>query len=205
MDRPVEDFVSQMQLNYVGAVTASKAVVRRMVARKQRGGRLLFVSSQGGMTGCIGYAAYSPTKFAVRGLAECLRHELLPYGISVHCVFPGNMRTPGYEHEQLTKPAETKAIESGEPLQDPDEAARATLDSLRKGDYAIFGGNFSGFFLGRASAGLTPRSTLMLDVLLAPILVLYLEAHRVFVLDRAVAKVPEESGATTAATSVHRT
>lgn len=39
-------------------------------------GRIMFVSSQAGQIGLFGYTAYSPTKFALRGLAESLQMEV---------------------------------------------------------------------------------------------------------------------------------
>ena len=40
------------------------------------------MSSGLALCGYPGYAAYAPTKWAVRGLAEVLRLELLPFGIN---------------------------------------------------------------------------------------------------------------------------
>ena len=191
LDTPLSGFEAQMRLNYLGSVAPALVVARNMAQREQRGGRIVLVASQAALMGCVGYAAYSPTKFAVRGLGESLRHELLPYGIRVHVAFPGNMKTPGYEHEQRTKPEETKRLEEGEPLQTPEDVARATIDSIRKGEFALYGGNLSGFALGRASAGIAPRSTLLLDVMLAPLLVVIMWFHRAFVLDRVVKSKPK--------------
>lgn len=52
-----------------------------------------------GLLGFAGYSAYAPTKFALRGLADCLRNELKQYGIGVHIFFPGNIDSPGFENE----------------------------------------------------------------------------------------------------------
>lgn len=41
-------------------------------------GRIMFVSSQAGQIGLFGYTAYSPSKFALRGLAESLQMEVSP-------------------------------------------------------------------------------------------------------------------------------
>jgi 3-dehydrosphinganine reductase len=63
-----------MSVNYLGAVYTTRAVIRGMKARKR--GRIVLVSSQAGQLGVFGYSAYSPTKFALRGLAECLQMEV---------------------------------------------------------------------------------------------------------------------------------
>jgi len=65
-----------MELNYFGSVYATKSVIGGMKQRKN--GRVVFVSSQGGQVGFIGMCAYSPTKFAVKGLAQSLRMEVSP-------------------------------------------------------------------------------------------------------------------------------
>lgn len=197
-----EDFEAQMRLNYLGTLYPTRITVERMVkaAKKEASNssssssrlssprRVIFVSSQAGLMSCVGYSAYSPSKFAVRGLAEALRNEFchLSSRMAFHIIYPGNMKTPGFEAEQETKPPETKEIEAAEPLQDARLVAVASLDSIRKGDFAVFGGNFSGFFLGRMTMGLAPRSTLLLDFIAAPVLVLVGWLNRVYVLDRIV-------------------
>ena len=45
--------------------------------------KIVFISSMAGQTGPFGYSAYSPTKFALRGLAESLYYELLTSRIDV--------------------------------------------------------------------------------------------------------------------------
>lgn len=82
------------------------------------------VSSTLGLMGMIGYSQYSPTKFALRGLAECLRQELIPYGIKTSIYFVSTINSPGYEKENQTKPNVTKLIEDGDPS-DPSPEARA--------------------------------------------------------------------------------
>lgn len=93
------------------------------------------VSSTLGLMGMIGYSQYAPTKFALRGLAECLRQELLPYGIGVSIYFVSTIKTPGYERENLTKPAITKLIEDGDCSdQSPEARASTLLKGTTRGD-----------------------------------------------------------------------
>ena len=63
-----------MNVNYMGCVNLTKAVLGGMKARKR--GRIVFVSSQAGQLGVFGYTAYSSTKYALRGLAESLQMEV---------------------------------------------------------------------------------------------------------------------------------
>ena len=46
-------------------------------------GRIMFVSSQAGQIGLFGYTAYSPSKFALRGLAESLQMEVSVWPLSL--------------------------------------------------------------------------------------------------------------------------
>lgn len=63
-----------MSLNYLGSVYPSRAVITTM--KERRVGRIVFVSSQAGQLGLFGFTAYSPSKFALRGLAEALQMEV---------------------------------------------------------------------------------------------------------------------------------
>uniref|UniRef100_A0A3P9HSK2 3-dehydrosphinganine reductase n=1 Tax=Oryzias latipes TaxID=8090 RepID=A0A3P9HSK2_ORYLA len=77
----VERFKELMELNYLGSVYPTRAVITTM--KERRMGRIVFVSSQAGQIGLFGYTAYSPSKFALRGLAESLQMEMKPYNIYV--------------------------------------------------------------------------------------------------------------------------
>jgi 3-dehydrosphinganine reductase len=107
-DAPVDDFEQQMTLNYFGTLYPIRAVVPSMIERKA--GHLLLVASAAALTGAIGYSAYCPSKFAVRGLAETLHSELKPHGIVVGCAYPPDVDTPGFELENATKPAATRSL-----------------------------------------------------------------------------------------------
>lgn len=63
-----------MEVNYLGSVYPTRAVMTTM--KERRMGRIMFVSSQAGQIGLFGYTAYSPSKFALRGLAESLQMEV---------------------------------------------------------------------------------------------------------------------------------
>lgn len=63
-----------MEVNYLGSVYPTRAVITTM--KERRMGRIMFVSSQAGQIGLFGYTAYSPSKYALRGLAESLQMEV---------------------------------------------------------------------------------------------------------------------------------
>src|SRR5256885_1752674 len=56
-------------------------------------GRIVLISSLGGVLGIPFQAFYSASKFALEGLAESLAYEVAPFGIEVTLVQPGNIKT----------------------------------------------------------------------------------------------------------------
>ena len=90
-----------LRVNYLGSVFCTKAVVDSM--KRRRFGRIAFTSSQGGQLGIFGFTGYSPTKFALRGLAESLQMELTPYNVYVTVSYPPDTDTPGFKTENLDK------------------------------------------------------------------------------------------------------
>jgi 3-dehydrosphinganine reductase len=101
-------FRQTIDVDYFGTLWPIRAVVPSMVAR--RSGSIVGVSSGAGLVGVFGYSAYSPAKFAVRGLLEVLRCELAPYDVHVGCACPPDTDTPQLAYENRIKPRETAAI-----------------------------------------------------------------------------------------------
>lgn len=186
VDVKVEAQRRQMDLNYFGAVNLVRACLPSMQDRTERT-HLVIVSSALALTGYVGYVAYAPTKWALRGLAEVLRNELLPHNIMVHSAYPPNMDTPGFEIEERTKPKETKAIESFETTYKPDDVAVSVWDALRAGEFHITCGDPGISVLMSASVGMSVRPNPVLDLVLLPLLLLIAPVYRYF-WDREVRK-----------------
>ena len=161
-----DTFKRQMDLNYMGVVRTVRAALPGLLERDS--GALVLVSSGLALTGYAGYAAYAPTKWAVRGLAEVLRSELAATRVSVHLALPPGMATPGFDKENAEKPRVTRAIEAGEPTHPPESVAAALLSSLQRGHYACACGDFGLGLLVRAGSGLAPRTTFWRDLVLLP-------------------------------------
>lgn len=85
----------QFAVNVWGLVAMTKAVLP--VMRRQKSGKILNISSVAGRFGFPGLAPYAASKFAVEGLSEALRLELLPFGIHVVLIEPGAFRTAIWE------------------------------------------------------------------------------------------------------------
>lgn len=58
--------------------------------------------------GVYGYTAYSASKFALRGLAEALQHEVISDKIHVSLVFPPDTETPGLAEGKWTADLSTE-------------------------------------------------------------------------------------------------
>lgn len=108
LDQDVSLFGQQMELNYMGTVHAVKAVVPGMLRDASCTKRIVLIGSGASTIGFIGYAAYCPTKFAVRGFADVLRNELCGSNVRVHMAYPPDTDTAGFEEENKTKPQENK-------------------------------------------------------------------------------------------------
>ena len=135
LDQPLAAHVAQMQVNYLGTLHMVQPVARRMAATG--GGRIALIASGAAFFGIPGYAAYAPSKFAVRGLAEVLRVELAGQGISVTLCYPPDTDTPQLAAEARTKPAATKAITASGGVLQPGEVAARLLAGMDRGRFVV--------------------------------------------------------------------
>jgi NAD(P)-dependent dehydrogenase (short-subunit alcohol dehydrogenase family) len=81
-----EELKPQFNTNLNGAVRVTQQVLPIM--RRQKSGRIVNVSSIGGIVGYPFSAAYCSTKFALEGLSESLSYELDQFGIKVILIEP---------------------------------------------------------------------------------------------------------------------
>ena len=81
----------QMGTNFGGCVNLCQAVLPHM--RSQHAGRIINLSSIGGVMGLPYQGFYSASKFAIEGFSEALAAEVRGFGISVTLVEPGDFAT----------------------------------------------------------------------------------------------------------------
>lgn len=129
-DTPDEAYEEVMRVNYLGTVFTVRAFLAHLVERGS--GAIGITSSILGFMGTYGYSAYAPTKFAQVGFAECLRQEVLDKHVSVTLCYPPDTDTPQLAAENLTKPAETRAISGNVKTLSADAVARAFLEGIAK-------------------------------------------------------------------------
>ncbi len=148
-----ETFERTMAVNYFGALYSIKAVLPSM--EKQQKGHIILISSAAGLIGVYGYTSYSPSKFALRGLAESLRGELKISGISVSIVYPPDTDTPMLEAENKIKPPEMKAITSTAKALTAETVAKEIIKGVEKKHFAIMPG-LETMLLGKLHSLLAP-------------------------------------------------
>ena len=113
-----------------------------------------------GQVGVYGLGAYAPSKFALVGLAQVLHMELCHTPIHVCCAYPPDTDTPGFQQENMTKPAETHLISEAGGLANPADVGRKIVHDalLPNPPFAIYF-NFDAWMLSNLTAGMGPTSS----------------------------------------------
>jgi NAD(P)-dependent dehydrogenase (short-subunit alcohol dehydrogenase family) len=129
---------AQFDVNVFGAISVIQAVLPFM--RKRRAGRILNVTSMGGLMTFPGVGIYHGSKFALEGINETLAKEVAEFGIKVTAIEPGSFRTDWAgrsmqrgartiaDYDASFEPIrEARAARSGKQPGDPLKAAQAIL------------------------------------------------------------------------------
>ncbi len=90
-EEPLEFYERTFQVNVLGTVIPSQAVVSHMI--KRRKGKIINIASKSAIVGEPGHAAYSASKGAVLSLTRAMAIELAPYKINVNAICPGPTET----------------------------------------------------------------------------------------------------------------
>jgi NAD(P)-dependent dehydrogenase (short-subunit alcohol dehydrogenase family) len=90
-DTRLEDARRQFEVNLFGLAAITKQVLPIM--RAQRSGTIINISSMGGKIYTPLGAWYHATKHALEGWSDCLRLEVMPFGIDVVIIEPGIITT----------------------------------------------------------------------------------------------------------------
>jgi 3-dehydrosphinganine reductase len=168
LEQSSQEYAHMIQLNQLGSIYTSNAFLRRFLTSNTNA-TVTLCSSMAGQVGIYGFAAYTPTKFALRGYAECVHMELLHQkkknnhhnSVHIQMAFPPDVDTPGFARENKTKPIETHLISATAGLAHPsDIGARMYREATRTNPKVHVYFNFDGFLLCCLTAGFSPVTTL---------------------------------------------
>jgi uncharacterized protein len=125
-----EELRSMMETNYFGALHCIQAVLPQMLARKS--GTIVNVASIAGIMGFARMGGYGATKFALIGMTEALRDEVLSRGVRVALVCPGTTDTEFFVKAERGKmPGASRLMLAVKPVR----VARAICDAAEDGGY----------------------------------------------------------------------
>ncbi|MBK7949809.1 MAG: glucose 1-dehydrogenase [Deltaproteobacteria bacterium] len=128
VDTTNDDYKRVFEINQFGTFLGIRSAVAPMKAAG--GGSIINVSSIDGLHSSAGLAAYSSTKWAVRGLTKNAAIELGPYGIRVNSVHPGGMYTAMGGSERMSVAELNQGVYANFPLPRvgmPEEVAQVIL------------------------------------------------------------------------------
>ena len=95
--QPIDEVRQQFEVNVIGTIAVTQAFIPLLGSDPSldgNPGRIVNISSIGGRIGFPMMAAYAGTKFAIEGVLESLRRELLLHGIDVIVIAPHSTNTP---------------------------------------------------------------------------------------------------------------
>jgi hypothetical protein len=88
---PERDIETQVQVNLLGVIQTTRAVLPHMLERGE--GQIINMSSLAGLIPAPLHTVYAATKFGIRGFTDALRREVSPLGIRVTGIYPGRAKT----------------------------------------------------------------------------------------------------------------
>ncbi|KAK7751647.1 3-dehydrosphinganine reductase [Diatrype stigma] len=172
VEAPLSSTRDHMDLNFWGSAEMAHAILREWCAPTApvvpEPKHLIFTASVLALFPVVGYGPYNPSKGALKALADTLVQEveMYPQKVKVHIVYPGSIRSPGFERENQTKPEITKIIEDSDPVLSPDTVATKAISALEKGHFSITIGFIGDIFRWSALGGL-PRNNWVIDTIMA--------------------------------------
>jgi len=141
-DVSINEFKEQFETNFFSIIRLIQKVAPIM--RKQGSGNIVNISSVAGRIGFPVSPAYISSKFALEGLSESLRFELMPFGVNVIIIEPGVIKTNFFDSMKLSEKSQqdstykeiTDKVISGVKMMaemgtDPKEVADTVMKALK--------------------------------------------------------------------------
>ncbi|MFN0117791.1 MAG: SDR family NAD(P)-dependent oxidoreductase [Elusimicrobiota bacterium] len=123
LENDEKDIRNTMEVNFMGSVYGIRAVVPYFEKRGE--GQIILVTSIIGKRGIPFNSAYCASKFALQGLAESIRPELMVKNIHLMTVCPAGVDTPFYSNNGKSENREYK-------LHSPEKIARMIVNACEK-------------------------------------------------------------------------
>lgn len=133
---PQEKWERLLQVNLLAPMRLTAKFLPEMIRR--RSGHLVNVSSSAGLVGAPGLAAYSTSKWGLRGFSEAIANEVEGLGVAVTTIYPFFARTPILQSEQFGL-VELQTLPDWM-LYDPAFVVAALLDGIRKRKRHVYPG-----------------------------------------------------------------
>ncbi len=144
-----DEWIAQMDVNFRSPMELIRLVLPGM--RQKGAGRIITVSSVGGMMAMPTMVAYSASKFALEGAHESLWYEVRPWGIKVTLLQPGFIDSDGFQKVRYTPRSGRSEQDLADPYHEhyfnmapfiarlmkssratPDSVARVVLKTMRR-------------------------------------------------------------------------
>ena len=122
--QPLDEYLTVINVNQVGCFLGMQAVIPAM--RAAGGGSIVNTSSVSGLIGTVGLAAYTASKFAIRGMTKVAAMELGHSNIRVNSVHPGGVDTAMLRMEEFDN-IDDEAVYGAQPIPrvaQPEEIAK---------------------------------------------------------------------------------
>jgi len=137
------DWQQMIDVNLLGPISVLESFVPAMI-EAGRGGHVVNVSSAAGLFGLPWHAAYSASKFGLRGVSEVLRFDLRRHGIGVSLVCPGGVRTPLVESVRIvgvdTESPHIRKLKARfeKRAVSPERVAEKIVEGIEKNRYMVY-------------------------------------------------------------------
>ncbi len=125
----LDKFERVMRVNFNGALYGSRAFIPYLLKRQEAS--LVNIASVYGLTGIAWGEAYVASKFAVNGLTQSLSQTYKETHLSVHCVYPGGIKT-NITKNSIDYTKEADVFDELFLIHTPEFAAKTIIKGLRK-------------------------------------------------------------------------
>ncbi len=141
-DISYEEFEWLMNINFWGVVYGIKEFLPSLMEQKEAA--IINISSLFGLAGIAEQTPYCSSKFAVRGLSEALRMELIGTPVKVFTVHPGGIKTNIANNARITEKDDAKKAKDvldkfnqNALRHTADKAAKIIIDGVKSGEEKI--------------------------------------------------------------------